>query len=194
MPLLPRGPLNASSSRPQPSRRRVIAAAAGSALGTGRMLTSLLGRSLKPDPNRPGRLPGRSVVSSGDVEGTHGGLVELARGCDMLVHDLALPEREVEHGELHATPSAVGKLAAPPAVGCWWPPNVMPELEDELDQAVAEVRRHYQSELLVAEELVTVALDDDGSALVTPGRRPRLVELIRLFLPGVFGLSGCLRS
>jgi hypothetical protein len=45
----------------------------------------------------------------------------------------------------------------------------MPELEDELDQAVAEVRRHYQSELLVAEELVTVALDDDGSPLVTPG-------------------------
>jgi ribonuclease BN (tRNA processing enzyme) len=121
-------------------------------------------------------------------------LVELARGCDVLVHDLALPEREVEHGELHATPSAVGKLAAPPAVGSWWPPNVMPELEDELDQAVAEVRRHYQSELLVAEELVTVALDDDGSPLVTPGRRPRLVELIRLFLPGVFGLSGCLRS
>jgi ribonuclease BN (tRNA processing enzyme) len=56
------------------------------------------------------------VVCSGDVEGTHGGLVELARGCDVLVHDLALPEREVEHGELHATPSAVGKLAA--ATGC----------------------------------------------------------------------------
>ena len=43
----------------------------------------------------------------------------------------------------------------------------MPELEDELDQAVAEVRRHYQSELLVAEELV---VRRDGSDESTAAR------------------------
>jgi hypothetical protein len=44
--LLPLGPQNTNSSRPQPDRRRVMAAVTCSAIGNGRMLASLLGRSL----------------------------------------------------------------------------------------------------------------------------------------------------
>ncbi|MGI8421778.1 MAG: MBL fold metallo-hydrolase, partial [Gaiellaceae bacterium] len=97
---------------------------------------------------------GRSVVVSGDPERYEQGLAELARGCDVLVHDFALPEREVEHGELHAKPSEVGRLAADSGCGTLVLSHVMPELEDELDAAVAEVRRFYDGELVVASDLL----------------------------------------
>ncbi len=63
---------------------------------------------------------GASVVFSGDVQTAHAPLVGLAAGCDLLVHDLALPERETEHGHLHAKPSEVGQVARDCiAGGCW---------------------------------------------------------------------------
>ena len=68
-----------------------------------------------------------------------------------------------------------------------------PELENELHQDVAEVRRHYQG-CWSPRSWVTVALDDDGLPLVTWGAVPGLVGPIWLFPPGVFGLSECLCS
>jgi len=40
---------------------------------------------------------GKSIVFSGDVQSEYEPLVKLAAGCDLLVHDLALPERVVAH-------------------------------------------------------------------------------------------------
>ncbi|HZE03670.1 MAG TPA: MBL fold metallo-hydrolase [Solirubrobacteraceae bacterium] len=101
---------------------------------------------------------GRSVVFSGDVESEHAPLVELAAGCDVLVHDFALPEREVEHGHLHAKPSAVGRVAN--ACGCRTLvlSHVMPELEDELEPALELVRATYRGRLVLAGDLTRIAV------------------------------------
>lgn len=100
----------------------------------------------------------RSVVFSGDVQTAHPPLVALADGCDLLVHDFALPEREVEHGHLHAKPSEVGRVAS--ACGCrsLLLSHVMPELEDELEPALELVRAAYGGRLIVAADLTRIAL------------------------------------
>lgn len=105
---------------------------------------------------RPFRHGGHSVVVGGDVERYELGLAELAHGCDVLVHDFALPERDVEHGDLHAKPGAVGRLAAEAGCGALLLTHVMPELEDELAEAVAHVRAEYDGEIVLASDLLRV--------------------------------------
>lgn len=99
---------------------------------------------------------GSSVVFGGDIQSTHPGLTELARGCDLLIHDMALPEREVEHGHLHAKPSEVGRVAKESGCRSLLLTHFMPEIEDEIDAAVATVRGAYAGEVLLAEDLMTV--------------------------------------
>ncbi len=106
---------------------------------------------------------GRSVVFGGDVEKADPNLVELARGCDVLVHDMALPEREVEHGHLHAKPSEVGRTAREAGCGLLLLTHFMPEIEDELDEALAGIRDAYEGEILLAEDLMTVSADEAAS-------------------------------
>lgn len=95
---------------------------------------------------------------SGDVQAEHRPLVELATGCDVLVHDLALPERDVPNSHLHAKPSEVGRVARDSGCRKLVLTHVMPELEDEVDAALAEVRRSYTGELVVASELLRVTV------------------------------------
>jgi hypothetical protein len=52
-----------------------------------------------------------SIVVSGEIQREHQPLVELAAGCDVLVHDFALPEREIERGHLHTKPREVARIA-----------------------------------------------------------------------------------
>lgn len=101
---------------------------------------------------------GPSVVFSGDVQEEHEPLIELARGCDLLVCDFALPERETEHGKLHAKPSEVGALAERCGCGRLLLTHVMPELEDEIGPALALVRARYGGEVEVAEDLLRLRL------------------------------------
>ena len=95
---------------------------------------------------------GRSVVLSGDPDGYQESIAELARGCDVLVHDFALPERETEHGHLHAKPSEVGRVAADAGAGRLVLTHVMPEHEDELEASLALVAQAYDGEVVVAED------------------------------------------
>ena len=69
---------------------------------------------------------------------------------------MALPERGVEHGHLHAKPSEVGRVARDAGCGLLLLTHFMPEIEDELDEAVAGVRGACPGELLPAEDLTTV--------------------------------------
>lgn len=48
-----------------------------------------------------------AITFSGDVESRWPPLIELATGSDLLVHDMALPEGDVPHGDLHAKPTQV---------------------------------------------------------------------------------------
>jgi ribonuclease BN (tRNA processing enzyme) len=101
-------------------------------------------------------LGGVAVVFSGDVQEFHQSLVELAAGCDTLICNLALPEREVEHSHLHAKPSQVGKMAEESGARQLVLTHFMPEIEDELPDAVDEVCSRYHGELILAEDLLRV--------------------------------------
>ncbi|MGI8721069.1 MAG: arginase family protein [Geodermatophilaceae bacterium] len=70
-------------------------------------------------------------------------MAELACDVDLLVHDMALPERDVEHGDLHAKPSEVGRTASAARAGSLLLSHVMPELEDEKDDAERLVRSNF---------------------------------------------------
>lgn len=97
-----------------------------------------------------------AIVFSGDVSGEHPPLSALASGCDVLVCDMALPERETEHGHLHAKPSEVGRMARDSGCAKLVVTHVMPELEDELDEALTFVAEAYDGEIVVARDLLRV--------------------------------------
>jgi len=99
---------------------------------------------------------GRALCYSGDVAEESDALVRLAQDCDVLVHDAALPERDVPHGNLHAKPSAIGRVAARARCKKFVLSHVMPELEDELDDAVRLVREAYDGEIVVARDLLSL--------------------------------------
>ena len=101
---------------------------------------------------------GASVVFTGDVSGYHPPLVELATGADLLVHDMALPERPTEHGHLHAKPSEVGRTAADAGVTELLLSHVMPELEDERQDAETLVRNEFSGRVRWARDLMTIQL------------------------------------
>jgi ribonuclease BN (tRNA processing enzyme) len=101
---------------------------------------------------------GASVVFSGDVDRYDPGLAKLAEDCDLLVHDFALPERDVPHGNLHAKPSEVGRLAADAGCRTLLLTHFMPEIEDEIEDAVAYVRQSFAGEIVLAHDLLQVAV------------------------------------
>lgn len=101
---------------------------------------------------------GRSIAYSSDVAEGSDALIALAQDCDVLIHDAALPEREVPHGELHAKPSQIGKVAARARCRTLVLSHIMPELEDELDDALRLIRESYAGERIVAHDLLTLPL------------------------------------
>lgn len=101
---------------------------------------------------------GRSIVFSGDVSRPTPSLVELCKGCSMLVHDFALPERELPHGNLHAKPSMVGELARDAGTEALLLSHFMPPIESELASALELVRRTYRGKIELAADLQTYEL------------------------------------
>jgi ribonuclease BN (tRNA processing enzyme) len=102
---------------------------------------------------------GRSVVFSGDVQEADRGLIELARGCDVLIHDQAVPEHRVAHSHLHTTPSETAEVAREAGCGVLVLSHFMPEIDAERDSAVATVRAGFRGGLLVAHDLMTIPVD-----------------------------------
>lgn len=102
---------------------------------------------------------GRSIVFSGDVSRPTSSLIALSEGCAMLVHDFALPERELPHGNLHAKPSMVGELARDAGVKALMLSHFMPPIETELDPAVDLVRRSYGGRIELAGDLQTYEVE-----------------------------------
>lgn len=97
----------------------------------------------------------RSIAFSGDVQNASPALASLARDVDLLIHDLALPERDVPHGNLHAKPSAVGAVARDASVRALLVSHFMPQIEPELASAVRIVRDVYSGPVFVAEDLAS---------------------------------------
>lgn len=96
---------------------------------------------------------GRSIAFSGDVSRPTAALVALTGGCSMLVHDFALPERELPHGNLHAKPSMVGELAHDAGVKALMLSHFMPPIETELNAAVELVKKSYDGKIELARDL-----------------------------------------
>jgi ribonuclease BN (tRNA processing enzyme) len=98
---------------------------------------------------------GESVVFSGDISGSTASFLALVKNCSLLVHDFALPERHVPHGNLHAKPSVVGQIAQQSAAKMLLLSHFMPAIEGEIGEAVEIVRREYTGQIEVANDLDT---------------------------------------
>jgi ribonuclease BN (tRNA processing enzyme) len=96
-----------------------------------------------------------SIVFSGDVSASTAALISLAKNCSLLVHDFALPERDVPNGHLHAKPSAVGRTAQKSGARKLLLSHFMPAIEDDLAECVEIVRREYRGEIELAKDLGT---------------------------------------
>jgi len=79
-----------------------------------------------------------------------------------LVHDFALPERDVPHSNLHAKPSAVGRAARDAAARALLVSHFMPAIEDQLEPALALVRQAFSGRLLVATDLARYSISAAG--------------------------------
>ncbi len=108
---------------------------------------------------------GDSVVFSGDISGSTASFVALAKDCSLLVHDFALPERDVPHGNLHAKPSAIGYTAQQSGVKRLLLSHLMPPIESELEQSMAIVRREFGGPIEVARDLKVYEIGKHGHAL-----------------------------
>lgn len=106
---------------------------------------------------------GVSLTFSGDVSEAAPGLIALARETDLLVHDLALPERDLPHGDLHAKPSAVGRVAREAGARALLATHFMPPIEPELTDALAIVRGQYTGPLYAARDLAVFDVDANGA-------------------------------
>lgn len=96
-----------------------------------------------------------SITFSGDVATAHPPLAALAEDTGLLVHALALPERNVPHGDLHAKQSEVGCTARAARCAALVLTHVMPELEDERDDAERLVLEAYDGPVAWATDLAT---------------------------------------
>ncbi len=94
----------------------------------------------------------QSLAFTGDISRTHAPFIRLAHGVDMLVHDLALPQRDVPHGQLHAKPLDIGTTAAETECAELVVTHFLPAIEDEIDDALELIRRRYSGPIHVARE------------------------------------------
>lgn len=138
----------------QASVRRVPIDSALEALGVS-IEASAVPHGMMPSVAFRVEFKGRSVVFSGDVSRATASLAELSRDCTMLIHDFALPERELPHGNLHAKPSAVGELAQQSGAKTLILSHLMPPMERELNAAVDLVKTKYRGRIEVASDLQT---------------------------------------
>jgi ribonuclease BN (tRNA processing enzyme) len=111
----------------------------------------------------------RSVVFSGDQTGRDPRFVNLAMGADVLLMHLAISTQATDAlAQLHATPATVGQVAAAAKVGrlvlshfiqapSQTPPRDAFSLFN-LDQNVAEVKKHYAGPVVIGADLQCIAV------------------------------------
>ena len=114
-----------------------------------------------------------TIVFSSDQNGSDPRFVEFAAGADVLVAHLAVPENARGFAaNLHAKPSVWGQIANDAQVGTLVlghltgiaPRSGDTQTDEELEQKLAQVRQHYDGDIVVAEDLMCVPIraDYDG--------------------------------
>ena len=115
-----------------------------------------------------------SVVYSGDTDFSDS-LVALARGCDLLICESAMPDGLKLAG--HLTPRLAGTIAAQAGARRLMLTHFYPEC-DEVDLR-AQCRDAYKGPVLLAEDLMTVVLGTESACEADAGR-----SAIRPWAPG----------
>lgn len=99
---------------------------------------------------------GASVVFTGDIQRLDRGIIDLASGCDVLVHDQAVPERQTAHSHLHTKPSETARIAREAGCRTLVLTHFMPEIEAELADAVRTVEENFPGRVLVAYDRMSI--------------------------------------
>ncbi|MGH7425961.1 MAG: MBL fold metallo-hydrolase, partial [Candidatus Methylomirabilales bacterium] len=90
---------------------------------------------------------GRALVYSADT-GPGEGLVELARGAEVMICEAALQAPKADLAEVHLTAEQAGEIAARAGVGRLVLAHLSPGLDPEV--SAAQARRRFSGEILLA--------------------------------------------
>lgn len=123
--------------------------------------------------------PGSSTVISGDTCYCPP-LIELARGCDLLVHEAfvhwqyerdrphASPQQKHNIRNYHTTTEEVGRVAFEAGVGhlalTHWVPTVF-----DHERVIRDVRTNYEGGLALGEDLMSFTIQQHKVSLLNPG-------------------------
>lgn len=102
----------------------------------------------------------RDIVFAGDQNGNDESFVDFARGADILVMHLVVPEGvEGSARALHAPPGRIGEIAAAAGAGSLVLSHLTRWSLLDLQRNVDSVRSNYDGHITLAEDLMCVAID-----------------------------------
>jgi len=102
---------------------------------------------------------GKRIAFSGDQRGDAPAFARMSHGADLLVMAHAIPQDAGQGARnLHASPEAIGRLAAEAQVHSLLLSHLMARSLAHLPESQAIIRRHYPGPLRVAEDLMCVEL------------------------------------
>lgn len=106
------------------------------------------------------RIGDREIVFSSDQNGSAEEFADFARGADVLVMHMVVPENADPLGRaLHATPSRIGEIAAAAAPGRLVLSHFMARSLRNLEENVQLASDHYRGEIVIADDLLCIDVD-----------------------------------
>ncbi len=103
---------------------------------------------------------GRTIVFGSDQTLSNENYVEFARGADLLVAHMVIPEETTgTANQLHAKPSAIGEAAAAAGPDTLLLSHFMARSLEDIDGNVTAVQRHFDGRVVLAEDLSCVAVN-----------------------------------
>lgn len=107
----------------------------------------------------------KDVIYSGDTP-LHPPLFKRAAGIDALIHDCSVPSRFIEEypflPRMHTSALDLGRMAQGARAKTLIPCHFFGELPYDMDEVISEIRRWYQGELLIPEDLMRLELEALG--------------------------------
>ena len=107
---------------------------------------------------------GASLVYSGDMSGCAHGCVDLGRGCDVLLHDPAVPVRDLRESHLHTKLGVTAGMARDAGCRTLVLMHIMPYPDGDLDDVVATVRETHHGAVVVADNVMTIPVSRDAAS------------------------------
>ncbi len=108
------------------------------------------------------RIGDRRIVFASDQRGDSDAFVAFSKDADLLVMHMAIAgDADAIARGLHATPAAIGSVAAQAGAGTLLLSHFMARSLRRLEDHVAEVRGRYDGRIVVAEDLACLRLATD---------------------------------